>query len=455
MLSAFLAICILTLCSPVWAQNSCKPLLAEPFVHQNQIDEQIRILAARDPSGHAHLAVQAWHQLVERQPDFRTALTLAQQIEMLQLVVLPDQPTYQQTLTDIFRNAQLSNDNQKSALEKIKESWITVVSQKIPEAQARLRLEKWLNGTTSLKQALGELSQPEMLKLMIGDNIHALSPESLIAQYLEESKLVLSGSAPATVIRTFPQGPEMQTQGPKKLVVAVDARTFPIYLKYFSRPEFFTHMHYPGQGTLMMAHNGKTLSWTNVSNGIQLPVANTLMPSIVLSTSEGQRLTLFARLLAQNFEVARHPWNLTGPGGEKYCATGGYNSCTQWVANIPVGDDTVDGFMVPGKVDQYANISISNDPEVDKQPRRQNLKPYSSNDYLTNLVWKYPRSPMPLWQVLGQERAQAAGEFANPGYVAFTLIGHVSNERVPVIFLMTEDATQPIDPNFPHQIRAY
>ncbi|MCB0351775.1 MAG: hypothetical protein KDD38_11365, partial [Bdellovibrionales bacterium] len=283
-------------------------------------------------------------------------------------------------------------------------------------------------------KVLGDNSLQEMQEYMYGADPLNPSAESLLGQYIKET-------GAATLVRTFPQTGKARRQGTPKLVVAISSETAKKYHKYFDKPEFLLHYHYPEQGTLQFGQAGVIGSYGSLSRNdfVRFTELGTIVPHIVLKTTEAGRARNFFRLGARNIEIALTPWLLTG-----YCAMGGYSSCTHWVGNIPIGDEKVESYTFPGKIDRFAHN------EVSKKPQTQILQPY--NDYVDdkNLtsVWTVP-GHMQLWEVLGLRGPQIGGLLASPGFVAHVLSARTSVERVPVVFLVVKDHKAPIPANFP------
>jgi hypothetical protein len=95
-------------------------------------------------------------------------------------------------------------------------------------------------------------------------------------------------------------------------------------------------------------------------------------------------------------------------------------------------------YAMPGE--QLAN-------ELNPEPVRKFLRAYESKDPLLNRVWKIPGNQM-LAETIGQQGAFLRGEFANPGWLITTLMGSVTTERVPVVFVSRADHRAPIRANF-------
>ena len=189
-----------------------------------------------------------------------------------------------------------------------------------------------------LRYALGEMDLQEVQRLTYGENPLIPSAESRLGKCIAET-------GAQTVIKQFPQYPyqtidngaglldQMVETGPQTLVVAVSPASFAAYQKYFSGVEYLIHIHTPGQGTLMMGHRGNAFQYHGSSDSMRAPGAGTILPHLLLSTSEGQRVAQYAELMKRSSGVAERPWTIPG-----YCPTGGYGSCTHWVGHIPIGD---------------------------------------------------------------------------------------------------------------------
>ena len=155
--------------------------------------------------------------------------------------------------------------------------------------------------------------------------------------------------------------------------------------------------------------------------------------------------------------MAQQPWGLRGEDGNLFCKSSGYSSCTHWIANIPIGDETVKVYKFPGNVDGYAGSAVDSKSQITK------LTPYKVDPAyplvvrdLIQRTWTIPGQKQ-FVEVLGKKELSASlrGEYANPGYVATRLVGHVSRERMPVVFISLPDHRTPIDPNFDPKISAY
>ncbi len=330
------------------------------------------------------------------------------------------------------------------ATEKVQAALRSVLDGRVPAKTIEPRIRALRSGSTiALRRALGDMTLAETQLLLHGGNPLRPTADSLLGKYLQET-------GAATVVRTFPRGPaagpgSTARQGPERLVVAVSEQTMPAFLKYFSGENLLGHLHTPGQGTLYLSFRAKVGSYGSMSGEMRMPTEGTIMPEILLKTSEAQRAEQFFDLASRNGSVAQRPWELPN-----YCATGGYDSCTHWVGNIPVGDRLVTEYKFPGAIDSYASNQVP--PTTD--PRVQPLRPYENSNPLVHRVWKVPGNEQ-LADVIGLGPQNLAGRLANPGWVAHSLTGVAPIGRVPVVFYFVGDARAPIAADFALGINAH
>jgi hypothetical protein len=154
-------------------------------------------------------------------------------------------------------------------------------------------------------------------------------------------------------------------------------------------------------------------------------------------------------LAERNNDLAMFPWRLVDYEDQPYSARSEWLGCTYWFGNIPLGDTRVAEYAFPAR----------NDPEG-SHPIVKRLSHYTrswaGNMDSTTLnavrrVWAVPGHQQ-LADTLGVRTANLRAEFANPGWLAYTLLGSVDTSRVPVVFLIVRDETQPIDPDFATRI---
>lgn len=376
-------------------------------------------------------------------------------------------------LIDALKGAESAGDVERVLSEQL--------THRVPSRQIKERIAELREGEpTTLQRALAYRTLAETQELIYGEDPKNPAPESLLGLYLQET-------GASHLMRRYARGatPE-EGAGAPKLTIALNPAQRKTFLKYFDIPELLMHYHTPGQGTLLIFFNGTKWSYAGSSqSGLS---ANSftdeglLLPFILLSSSEANRMANYIELGMLNGGLAKQPWNLAG-----YCAKGGYNSCTHWFGEIPLGDKKVKSYSFPGNVDQYASGEVRS-----PRPQRQILKPYWNSrnfqtqiqnqsranpahpslrpsdpgfgdlqnpqrlyevvERLVRLVWQVP-GYQPMGDLLGQEDAKLRAEFANPGYVACVLLGRVKATRVPVVF--RAQAAAALNPDFQTQISPY
>ncbi|MFZ4714236.1 MAG: hypothetical protein ACOYL6_11005 [Bacteriovoracaceae bacterium] len=353
--------------------------------------------------------------------------------------------------------ASIAENAAMSPAERLRAALTKNLEGKVPAHTIATRIDEFMNGGTIFR-ALGENNLAEVTELFHGGNALAPTADSILGKFLAKH-----GVTPIT--RAFPRGPEAiyPGVGQEKLVVPVDETMFADFAELMKDQHIFAHYHSPNQGTLMVLHENQVFHWNGKSNKPFSAMSfypGTLFPTIFMSSTEAQRMNQYTRALAtEKLKLfAQQPWRLNG-----YCAMSGYDSCTHWVANIPIGDEVVGAYTMPGRVDHSASNSINPDRELDKLPRTQELVNYEipGGRYLTPLekelierVWKVPGNKQ-LAYVLNLGKAQERSELANPGWVAYTFLSRLKSDRAPVVFVMVENAKVPLAPDFNLQINAH
>jgi hypothetical protein len=352
-----------------------------------------------------------------------------------------------------------ADQSQATLIEKFRAAAREHLRDRVPASQLEERINALGDQSpAAIERALGYMTVQETNLLLHGGNPQQPTADSLIGKYIAET-------GAQTVVRTFgqnlvnrapdPNGP----QGEARLVVAVGPNSLEVFKKYFNRPELMYHAHGRGQGTLYVSHLGQSGSYSQVQrSGADTRLSDgAIWPTIVMSTSEGGRARAYFDIAVSGSQASKTPWSLEG-----YCAKGGYSSCTHWWGEMPIGDRRVNELVFPGKIDQYASTSISNDPVIDAQPRRQPLAQYqipanTPRDAARriNRLFTYPQAGEQLAVMVGTEAQLVAGEWANPGYVAVSLVSRSTTERVPVVFYNVQDHRTPIQANFDTGISAY
>jgi hypothetical protein len=338
------------------------------------------------------------------------------------------------------------------AYQQSDESFSTVLGKflegKVPARTIDSRVHNAIPGNMpGLHRALGEMELVEVQELTHGgDPLHP-TPDSLLGKYIAET-------GAQTVIRTFSQTvAENGPQGTEKLVVAMSANSFATHQKYFGNQNFLIHTHGPQQGTLYVAFDNKTYSWAGDRGDLRFSQVGSLWPHILLKTTEVERTRNYFALHSKNVGLAMRPWDSL----QNYCARGAYNSCTHWIANLPIGDKKVDEYRYPGFVDNYAANHLPDyvqDPAKDAAPRVKALEPHGNPDPLVQMVYQAPGHEQ-LAGVLSLMPQQEAAEFANPGYVLLTLTSRTETDRVPFVFVITNDHQEPLTADFNRIVHPY
>ena len=132
----------------------------------------------------------------------------------------------------------------------------------------------------------------------------------------------------------------------------------------------------------------------------------------------------------------KQPWRLG-----QYCEPGAYNCCTHWIGNVPIGDTLVSEYSLPGR--ETYNQSTRKYECAGVITKLQPWEPADNVQKLLKPIWKVPGN-MQLSETIGEKAANIRGEFASPGWVIRTFMGHTTNSRVPVIFYIVNDHQAPI-----------
>ncbi|MES2767661.1 MAG: hypothetical protein V4596_00830 [Bdellovibrionota bacterium] len=367
--------------------------------------------------------------------------------QILEILLQEEMPSRSEALVRLIKNLS------KVSVASLNKGTLTTALKRnlkgmVPAETIPARVEKFLNGVpNSLGRLLGDMTLKEVQLLTYGKNPLKPSPESLLGQYIAET-------GAQSIVTRFSLGPNRKNFGESRLVVAVSRSSFAKYLEFFKKTNFLIHVHTPHQGTLHVAQNGLFGSYGRLQYQFRFPRIGTIMPHILLSTTEANRSANFFKLGTMNEYLAQHPWELKSKDDVSYCARSGYSSCTHWFGNIPIGDKTVDGYKFPGRVDEHADSEVPTGRQYKKLVPYDVESMYAETAKLVQLVWKTPGNEQ-LASVLGLERQNVAGEFASPGFVAVSLTAAAPVERVPVVFLITQNHQAEIKPDFDPSIHAY
>lgn len=443
--SAFALALLLT--SPALANDLCQQLFRE---NPAPTLDQMRATAEQlpnDPRVPRRAAWEAWKALTAQSQNMAEIFP---ESAVLPLIVREDTTAYARALAEILPRISrglLSIGNGpegQGAINLLLQAELNkYLLGKIPQQELQSRIQYFFGSIQrtpeTLARALGDLSLTDVQNWAYGGNLQSPNPASLIGEYIQ-----ITGASYG--LRTFSTQPgDAGLQGPQRLVIYVSAQSFDTYRRLFGGENFLVHVHTPRQGTLMVSHEGMAGSYASLQAPLRFPQVGTVMPHILLSTREAERVRLFFELGKYGTttadptlrEMARYPWQLNGPQGP-YAPTSGYTCCTFWIGNIPLGDN---------RTAQYTFAGHQEGGSLGPAPQVGELKPYTNADPLIRQVWQVPGHEQ-LSHVLGQAEANGRGEFANPGWVAITLTGPAPVERVPIVFVAVPDHRAPFDPNF-------
>jgi hypothetical protein len=375
-------------------------------------------------------------RLSERDPEL---LRLIPESEFARLLADPERTYAPEMLDQLLRTLDKTSESD-ALVARLTRALRATLENKVPAKSIDARIQALLAGKKdSLLRALGDMDLEETQELYHGGDFARPSKDSLIGKYLAET-------GAKTMTKRFPVSPGSSVLGPERLVVAVSEKSFAEYQKYFS-----LHNNLSVIGHAYVVHNGKLSSYIHKGVDMRLPSVGNTLPTVLLKTSEADRTTQYLRVMTSMQPAgayvwdspAMQPWKVPG-----YCPLpGAYANCTHWIGNMPIGDKTVDTLQFPGAMDDYAAHHVSVD---DSAPRLAKLGENKSQDKLLRRIFKTPSNEQFSF-VIGQGDANLRGDFSNPGWVIQTLLGPTSNDRVPVIFLVTPDHRAPIDPDFvPH-----
>ena len=225
----------------------------------------------------------------------------------------------------------------------------------------------------------------------------------------------------------FPKIQGGAEMGPERTVLALSAASFASFVQHFSDLDMFSTM---GHGNLLFKNS--IYAYNGQRSDFRLPALNTPLPIVLLKPTEAQRFGTYMNLIVQFggswSSKLKQPWQIPG----YMSAQGGYHCCIHWIGNIPIGDKLVEEYSLPGGDNQ--------------PPRIAKLSPYQPRDQQDQWaaqVWTYPGHEQ-LADTLGQKDANLRGEFASAGWVIQSLLGGTSTERVPLVFIVTNDHQAPI-----------
>ncbi len=371
------------------------------------------------------------------------------------------------------------NQSGEQALRKLLTSQAEIeLTKYLPKAEARNRATIFSQAAQekeSLLNALGNLSAMQTYEQLVGKNgITNVSTDSLVGEFLQRTREL--GVETSTLVGSFYTGPDAtESSEVRRLFLAVDSQTVELAQEIFgNNPHLLMQDHQPNQGTLFLHHAGQKVSYAKY-DGFQnfLNKEGSMAPVIVTSSSEASNLTNYFSLGSLEKHRAQYPHRLGQSSADKvtpYCRFGGYHSCTHWFGEMAFGDRFVDSYSFPGnnKDDSYTNSWAGvDDPNAEDQKaiRTGPVGTYDTYiqtaavgletrlDRLTRIVWTQGLGREQMWSKVGGEEPLRAGEFANPGWVFYNLVGVAPTELVPIVFVKVDRASDPLTQEFINSYR--
>ncbi len=493
----FLSALLISQTSDAVPKSCGKLFLSSAESIEKKFNLQLEELTARLNNDYASPNINAFQKLLQLQEQFPNLTTIDNGVLYKNLVAIlskEEKSMDHKVISTVIENT-LDNEstNETNLREQLKNNFIEALSNIYGPGLANKVVSARFSKPDKLDTEFMDVNFKESSKGIIGDtrNLFSNSDQTattLLEKFLLEARDALGGKFPKMVKAKFAKDPDKpRKKGPERLYIAIDSRIAPLHAKYFlsNNPQVLTHFHTDKQGTLMLTYMGKNMTYTREYSDLDPERygrnVGLILPAIIFSSNEGSRLINYFDLgKLSDKKRTKYPWayqyktkientddkfDLT-----KYCkAVGGYNSCTHWFGDMPIGDKIVRRFMYPGNVDDYAYLDNPTVPESKKElPRTGHINSYnaingnassggwfSNNpsdvtlignesrlDRLTGFVWQQNQSPAQMWQVLDLKQEQIEGKLANPGYVLYSLLGSANPERVPVVFVVTDDATK-------------
>jgi hypothetical protein len=310
----------------------------------------------------------------------------------------------------------------------------------------RLEMSRALDENNILS-VLGDLSLKETIRLFVGNSPISIEKDSLLGRYLAETNSKMQkNSFMANAKGIVSLAGSSKSGNPNRLIVPVDEKSFATFKKYFS-----TEQAYAVQGHGNVLFGGKLLmnAQNLASKEPRFMTVNTPLPFVLLKTTEAARMERYIKAVqkpnppAENGgyagpwdNPARSPWNWvkTADGKDYLSKKGSYNCCTHWHGNIPLGDKGVTEIILPGPNNKPITVTVS----------RPDYSSSKSTKYVED-VWTYPMHE-PISAILGLAQENGQGNFASPGWVVGSLLTVAPQDRIPMVFIFTQDASLDIDP---------
>lgn len=367
---------------------------------------------------------------------------------------------------------------------RLKQKIYSEIVKFMSKADAKARVELLTKETATkedMMQILGKMTAEESLTALVGKNgIRDLTEDSLIKRYLDAA--AKKGMDVSTFLGQFKKGPRYKGQGEEKLYIPFDPKTAPLLEKVIgANPHLLMHNHSPQQGTLYMRYEGHSNSYASVgmTTSFRENPVGSILPVLTLSSIEASNVKNYFDLGSLEQKFAKYPWGFKQINKEtkektEYCATGGYGSCTHWIGEMPIGENKVDKYSMPGQIgdDQYGHGHNEAVVEGDvKKLRTSDVGEYNAfvsrtdverigntkrQHRLARMVWTQGLGHEQLWSVVGDKNAVglSRGEWANPGWVLYNFLTRTTEQRVPVVFVKVLDIKAPFNQETLNELRS-
>ncbi len=282
---------------------------------------------------------------------------------------------------------------------------------------------------------------------LYGKDLKRPSPESWLGKYLKATKA-------SAVWKRFLKAPPGSVVPPSelgepRLVISLSRETFAEFQKNFVNKHMLYQIHYPNAGSLVSSHTGYK------ANQLQLDADtffqryrnDTLVIPILLKEFEADRASLYFSLFGSSVQsFLTQPWLLVSRTGQSYMPANVFNGCTHWFGDLPIGDKIVTTYEIPSGDVDGSHPLVQKIVSFDKKSVIEQMKKYGYSVEEKDLkdidrlkkVWSSPGH-----QMLGEMMdplAHRRGEYANPGWLAHSLLGSASVQRVPIAFRIVDDA---------------
>ncbi len=472
-----ITICAISVLAPlsVFANAVCADVFNQKTNVKNQI-KKVEDIATFNPLGNSDLEAQMDNNYSS--PNIE-AYRLYNQLKNAYPALAQSSMNF--AIMDILKDESLSSFHDmlkeifseltQTQHENIMTSFKNKTNEKVSKIMSKFNADKRLKildqrkiTKTDMMRALGHMTFDESVDALIGSGgINRISSDSLVGRYLKAAKD--AGYDVTTFVGEFQKGPGYQGRGGKKLYVSVDRNTGQFLEQVIgANPHLLMHNHTSGQGTLQMYHSAQSITYAryDYQSSLNSVWAGSIIPVIPLSSTEASQVKNYFTLGSFDYKYAKYPWGFKKRDEQtqemqEYCRSGGYSSCTHWIGEMPLGDKLVDNYSVPGYVDAYSDATdttrglrtkaVGEFNVFNSNSSTESIGTESRTHRLARMVWLQGKGREQLWSVVGDKKAEGLdrGEWANPGWVLYNFLTRTTQQRVPVVFVVRNSATAPLD----------